>query len=593
MSNNRVKNISMLFVDSLIFSVFICAFEYFIYFILAGDIISINILWKNIINYIVFFSLVSFIISLPLNLTNKRSFFGSFLLFFPGVFVSSLAYFLSQYHKNILSLNTIFSFFVIVIFLSFLLGFLRYRKRKFLIFFEALFAISIFSFLIIQRIVWTKNLPEAKDGRSIIVVLVDALRADMLNGKIMPATYSLARRSVLFTNAHSAASATIPSVFALFTGKLPYFFIEKGGVRKVLSREGTIAETLKKRGYTTLGVSANLLVSKSLGFSKGFDAFLNVGLEWRRFSLYKFSYNSMFPTIGIKAFNYLSLLPFKLSDSADFINIEAKKLLKKYKGKKIFLYLHYMDPHSPYGPPEFLLDEKKPFWYYLTPQWQIKEKNGFPELFYFKYPEEIETAMKTLYMGEARYFDSEFRKLLLWLQKREFLQNNTLIFLADHGEEFREHGGLSHGNTLYEELLRVPLFIHTPGVSHFVIEKPVSSNFIVYNFLKTGTLSTGENPFIFSTVWTSRRGSFKEVYSVIEFPLKTIGTWRLYRGRKRWEFETYNLASDPEEKLKLLSPESHKKQIMGLFKYLNGKTPKISGISSSYMNKLKSLGYVK
>lgn len=515
-------------------------------------------------------------------------------MFIPGVFISSLVYFLNQYHKKILSLNTLFYLFVIVVFLSFLLGFLIHRKRRLLIFLEVLFTISIFSFLIIQRIVWTKNIPEAKDGKSIILVLVDALRADMLNERIMPTTYSLARKSVLFTGAHSAASATIPSVFALFTGKLPYFFIEKGNVREILSKEKTIAEILRERGYITLGISANLLVSESLGFSKGFSAFLNLGLEWRRFSLYKFSYNSVFPTKGIKAFKYLTLLPFKLTDSANFINTEAKKLLKKYKGKKIFLYLHYMDPHSPYGPPEFLLDNKRPSWYYLTPLWFIKEKNGFPELHFSKYPEEIETEMKILYMAEARYFDSEFRKLLSWLQKEGFLQNGILTFMADHGEEFREHGGLSHGNTLYEELLRVPVFVHIPGVSPSTIEKPVSSNFVVYNLLKTGTLSTGENSSILSTVWTNRRGSFKELYSIIEFPLKTIGTWRLYKGKERWDFETYNLNKDPRERQKIQTPESHKRQIFQIFRDLNRKTPSTrKKVPRSYMNKLKSLGYVK
>src|SRR5262249_39875231 len=38
-----------------------------------------------------------------------------------------------------------------------------------------------------------------------------------------------------------------------------------------------------------------------------------------------------------------------------------------------------------------------------------------------------------------------------------------LIILSDHGEAFWEHDAWEHGNTLYDELLRVPLVIRPPG----------------------------------------------------------------------------------------------------------------------------------
>jgi len=49
----------------------------------------------------------------------------------------------------------------------------------------------------------------------------------------------------------------------------------------------------------------------------------------------------------------------------------------------------------------------------------------------------------------------------------------VVVVTADHGEEFGEHGGLLHGRTLYEEVLRVPLLLRAPGVAPAVVGETV------------------------------------------------------------------------------------------------------------------------
>src|SRR5690606_16414384 len=49
------------------------------------------------------------------------------------------------------------------------------------------------------------------------------------------------------------------------------------------------------------------------------------------------------------------------------------------------------------------------------------------------------------------------------LQRRGMYDDMTIIVTSDHGEEFGDHGGFWHGDTLYDEQLRVPLFVKLPG----------------------------------------------------------------------------------------------------------------------------------
>ena len=91
-----------------------------------------------------------------------------------------------------------------------------------------------------------------------------------------------------------------------------------------------------------------------------------------------------------------------------------------------------MDPHAPY-------DERPPW---VEPGRTRKERRI------------------AAYDSEIRYVDehlAELDRLLGWQQ------NTLLVLLADHGEEFREHGRDWHGNTLYAEVLRVPLVFFCPA----------------------------------------------------------------------------------------------------------------------------------
>src|SRR4029077_15384748 len=86
--------------------------------------------------------------------------------------------------------------------------------------------------------------------------------------------------------------------------------------------------------------------------------------------------------------------------------------------------------------------------------------------------------LRALYDGEVRAADRELGAFLNLLRKLGRYDESLIVLVADHGEEFGEHGGFDHGRTLYEEVLRVPLIVKFPrarGVAAVRGAAPVSS----------------------------------------------------------------------------------------------------------------------
>jgi arylsulfatase A-like enzyme len=89
-------------------------------------------------------------------------------------------------------------------------------------------------------------------------------------------------------------------------------------------------------------------------------------------------------------------------------------------------------------------------------------------------PRDVEHLL-ALYDGEITYWDQQLYYLLARLSAEGLLNNALVVVTSDHGQMFGEHGKWLHRNSLYEEVLRVPLFLHYPGVvpANKVIDTPV------------------------------------------------------------------------------------------------------------------------
>jgi len=293
--------------------------------------------------------------------------------------------------------------------------------------------------------VWANPLIHTVEGPervNVLVVLVDTLRADRLScyghaERTSPHIDHLSRQGALFTNAVSASSWTAPAVASLFTGLYPY----DHGVRYVdeLELDGrleTVTERFRDAGYFTGAVSDNLLIVPGNGYAQGFRTFVS---KPRR------------------------LLARKAAAVTDL----ALHWLATHGDQPFFLYLHYMDPHADYQPePPFhpgtahpgsrirsFVEEGKSG----TVATRLKNDEGF------RLSAAEDQRLLDLYEGEISATDYHLGRLLAGLESGGLKERTVILFLADHGEEFADHGRYTHATSLFDELVRLPLLLRTPA----------------------------------------------------------------------------------------------------------------------------------
>ncbi len=137
-----------------------------------------------------------------------------------------------------------------------------------------------------------------------------------------------------------------------------------------------------------------------------------------------------------------------------------------------FLWLHYMDVHEPYVPtPEYMqvVDPNMEFSEYemmsFFRNFLLKRNTSNPSM--------VEI-LKKLYMAQVREVDDAVKDFFAKLEALGILHESVIIMTADHGDEFNEHGGLSHDGKMYSELIDVPLIIYDPSL----VQGRVSDNVV-------------------------------------------------------------------------------------------------------------------
>jgi arylsulfatase A-like enzyme len=303
-------------------------------------------------------------------------------------------------------------------------------------------------------------------AHNLIFILVDTLRADHLplygyRRDTSPNLTALGRESLLFSNARSQASCTFPSVNSMLTSRSGAAFLgQPGGAMGLPAGIPGLAEILRARGYGTHAVSASPIVRRSPGrfnpgggFGRGFDTFQE-DCVWK---------------------------------SADCVTDQALPHLA-HDARPLFLYLHYLDPHGPYAPPAAYRHR-----FALGQPAKDFVRNGDPNpisnWLYKHGPNPGLTAadlryMVDLYDDEIAFFDSQLGRLLAAARAAGLLDDSIVVFAADHGEEFLEHGDVKHCHNLFDTTIRTPLLLRVPGAHPRVAAEPVSNLDIVPTVLE-------------------------------------------------------------------------------------------------------------
>ncbi len=272
--------------------------------------------------------------------------------------------------------------------------------------------------------------------RGYILISIDALRADHLGVYGYPKPTSpfldeLARRATVFDHAFAQIPSTLPSHMSMFTGLYP----TEHGVfppSAVLAPEiRTLPEILLHAGFHTAGHTEGGYVQGGYGFSRGFG-------EWTD-------------------------TPYADDTDVERTFGRGADFLESVKpDERFFLFLHTYTVHDPYWPPERY---REMFWPGPPPASAGEPtgphfaavNNGLAETT----PEAVEY-FEALYDASIRYLDDRLRQLFADLEASGLADETTVIFTADHGEEFLEHGQLVH-TQIYPECLRIPLIVVHPA----------------------------------------------------------------------------------------------------------------------------------
>ncbi|MFA7692984.1 MAG: sulfatase-like hydrolase/transferase [Candidatus Hydrogenedentes bacterium] len=347
-------------------------------------------------------------------------------------------------------------------------SFRRFISEKFVFYFGA----GIALWLILTAAAWglSKQLytetpspvstVEAKStGPNVILLAVDALRADYLsifnpNAEAKtPHLQDFAKDAVVFQHTYSQAPWTKPSFATLFTGLYPEAHGATSKTASLSPAAETVAELFQQGGYYTQGFSNNPNTTSLFGMNRGFsnyvelkpDLFLKAPASASNLSLYGVLRKVIMVLEGKIRRGYLRVTDFY--QPADRVTESVFSWLdyrESIEDRPFYLYLHYMETHDPF------MDHNRPGIGYARARMEHPDPKQYLEL------------MRNAYVSEIEFLDHHLGDLFEGLKERNLYDNTIIAFVSDHGEEFYDHQGWWHGQTLYEELLHVPLILKLP-----------------------------------------------------------------------------------------------------------------------------------
>jgi len=307
--------------------------------------------------------------------------------------------------------------------------------------------------------------------RTILFVSIDTARADTVrfdDPSTTPNMSALAERGVIFDEAVSGTSWTLPSHVQMFTGQDPQVHGVNFDDVQIDPRTPTLAQLLQEDGWFTAGVFSGWYLIKDYGFARGFDIYENGmdgGTAFER---------ELREARRIEGEADRAEAMAAIWDRADRVSHEgvtSPTVVEKAIGaidsaadEDLFLFVHLFDPHYDYVPPPEIARRFDPDYtgtmtgrnFFHNPAVWDKERKrrviGDRDLEH----------VKALYRGEVYFTDDYIGRLLDHLDAVGRLDDTFVVIVGDHGEEFFEHGGRGHRNTLFEEQLRVPMLMVPP-----------------------------------------------------------------------------------------------------------------------------------
>jgi arylsulfatase A-like enzyme len=441
--------------------------------------------------------------------------------------------------------------------------------------------------------------PTDVDGPSFLIILIDTLRADHMGAygysrSTTPFIDEWAEGATVFEAGIAQASWTKPSVASLFSSLYPTVHRTGNGLpdrRHVESNQlqfrprpdtspptaqslpdavVTVAEVLRNAGYRCGGFINNNLVSKAYGYGQGFNIYTGRAMNTGR------------------------------------VTASGIRWIEKNSDRPFLLYLHYMQPHSPYSPPaRYNVFGAKIDSAHVGGD--IKNGINFTGTKQLS-SDELEDIV-ALYDGEILYSEDQVLAVLKKLQDLKISQEVVVVLTADHGEEFLDHGMVWHESIhLYEELIRVPLVMKIPGnMQGRRVETPVMQIDIAPTLISMAGLNPPADmqgrsfSGLFEEMPLNPRPIFSETIDYGYIQTIRDGSMKLIQDWENHSTELYNLETDPRELVNLAPQQPDVVAALLDLLDMHNETnrlwaeqldSKLVSADEELLKKLRSLGYI-
>ncbi len=436
------------------------------------------------------------------------------------------------------------------------------------------------------------------DGRpDIVLIVLDTVRADHLgmygyDRQTSPQLDVWSKDARVWEHGQANGAWTLPSHASLFTGLPPREHGAHGtpiGARALASAlhpdKPTLAERLQAAGYRTAGIAGNrAFLDSAWGLSRGFESWICEQLPR-----------------DPRGLGY---------SSGDRITALAKSWLGQKDRRPRFLFLNYMDAHSPWMPREGYVREGDPIRRSLLPfrpDWTKYTTKMMAQRV-------VDPAMLAVwtaaYDASLRYLDAQVGELLQSLPALGVGPEDYVVIVSDHGEYLGEHFLIEHSKDVYEPVLHVPVIMRGPGIPSGRDAALIQLSDIaprIFEWTGAALENPGEEPFpghvpttnfavseLYWTRWRDLRNpQYGQRFNRVRRAFRS-GSQKLILGSDRSE-EAYLLSTDPGELVDLDAAPwiSELKQRAMAWQAERPEVEFTFPGSSANLDALRSLGYME
>jgi arylsulfatase A-like enzyme len=470
------------------------------------------------------------------------------------------------------------------------------------------------------------------DGRpSVLLISIDTLRADHLGSYgdqhgLTPNLDRLAADGVVFEQAITSSPWTLPAMASLLTAQYP----RQHGAGAIINERTplgrsrlpadawTLTRALHEHGYRTQAIVTNPYLAVRYGFGEDFDRYENITVESE-------SFVSFSQTTALRLLVWLwPQLP--VGDRGDTVSGRAVTALRRLTGspadrgtgRPFFLWLHYIDPHAPYSRPGATRRKSMRGDLSFESGSGVKRESTSPvsltspDVARLRSGEirpsaEEKERIHDLYRAEITAVDEAVGEVLAGLESFGLAARTLVVVVGDHGEEFWEHGGVEHGRTVYDEVVRVPLLMrwprHLPAggrVEPVVRITDVTPTILDLVGVPTPPRRDGET--LMPLVRGEKRAPRVPLIENMLFAEERVGVRTADRKYVLWENgkeEVYDLAADPLERVDLAGVEGVLAPLREAYARLNADSKNVAsepsvrpGLGGRTAEALRALGYL-